>query len=422
MAKVQDYGVTGTPKNSLQRVADGGQREANQKSLSGLIGNVSRSSSPVKKSDKRSTRSSDHHTLPNAAKKRSESLLDTLPIRPDKANHDAPKKQVKKSPDHLFPTTEPPKDQGPKEQLISKQGRRKAEQHDNFEGIKNYYENAEDKRRAKRYARGLICRRDIEVKDGRALPVGYSCGLKNCKNCASHRANNQVKKYLPRLEKLDGPFTLVTLTTQTCRAEELWGQVREKRKIFSLIVAAQSKEYRRERSDWRYTGLLKGETTNKKCYYHYHFHFLMQGGEERAKVLIKEWMNRCKSDGYKVDRRGQHYRTTTASEGLTEVLKYCTKDATGKDKKMTHSPIDKQVVMLEAIERTRSLHPVNLPPIEEQIKAQEQAEAEEQPKGIPVPEGTPEGVYVFCRYKKRYRHKFTKEYLPSFEAPPEELQ
>jgi hypothetical protein len=253
--------------------------------------------------------------------------------------------------------------------------------------------------------------------------VGYSCGLKNCKNCASHRANNQAKRYLPRLEKLDGPFAMVTLTTQTCGADELWGQVREKRKIFSLIVAAKSKEYRRKknRSLWRYTGLLKGETTNKKNWYHYHFHFLMQGGQEQAEILIKEWMNRCKLAGYKVDKRGQHYRTTTASEGLTEVLKYCTKDATGKEEKMTHSPIEKQVVMLEAIERTRSLHPVNLPPIKEQVEAHEQVEAQEQPKGIKVPEGTPEGIYTFCRYSKKYRNIVTREYMPSFEAPPDEL-
>lgn len=391
MTKVSTFGKPekGTPKNFHEAALCLKSPERSE-ALSPLVSNVSRKSAPPDSIRGGATHEYSIEAIPGG-------VLNPASALPDKTNignvRDISRYITNKAGQRKKKKKEK-KEKSPIERLHT----RKKLQQPNMLNMCRLYENEDDERRALRYLRGAMCHNTFLLQESTLSKISFSCGLRQCKMCSAARAYKQALKYIPILERM-GSLVFVTLTAKTCKGSELKDQLRLRKLILSQIIEFYKKRNQRNPNAWRLIGLLKNEITIRPDdFYHPHFHLVLAGTHGDGNLLILEWMKRCRKKGIDSGWLSQKViEVSTPDKAITELTKYVCKDANGKEEKITSHPVERQRVVWEALEGTRTLHPIALKGIEAKVEEDENLGLS---KGVPVHEDTPLGVWRWQNKEK----------------------
>jgi hypothetical protein len=309
-------------------------------------------------------------------------LLDTMEIRPDKSAEELVTKFADAPQKGLW-----------------KQRKRKLNSQGNTRRLAQYNELIGDDKSSRKYWNQYHCR-DIKIvwngylNGGQMNDYGQmTCKARSCPMCAAKRAYLLFRQYRAALKELQelGGLVFITLTAPTVTGDKLKDEIRARRKVLSRMIASQKKRYHRDKAAWYYRGLIRQEVTIRpEDLYHPHLHLLIQGGEEEARQIIKEWLDQANKAGIYAQIAGQDYRiVSSAEDGLEEMIKYTVKDGYKDDKdknKLSHWPAERQDVVWKAMAGVRAIHPVEIKAaIEEPEEGQEPQELEEAEGAVKVP-------------------------------------
>lgn len=196
---------------------------------------------------------------------------------------------------------------------------------------------------AKAYERTLHCMETLTPNaEGRL--VSHYCKNRWCPVCQAIRLAVLVNGYKPQLEQLDDPY-FVTLTRPTCSAKELPGQIQRMGKAFRQI---------KSRKGFRgVKGLRKAECTIRPDgQYHYHFHIIIEGKDNAAR-LVDAWL-KLNPDA-DIEAQDMRKADDTSVEKLFKYFtKICVTDKSNKHRVMDYKRLD---VVFRALSGKRIFQP-----------------------------------------------------------------
>lgn len=195
----------------------------------------------------------------------------------------------------------------------------------------------------KSYRRTLFDCGAMLIQEGYKLTSRY-CNARWCNTCNRIRTAKLINGYRKPLEAFTEPY-FVTLTIPNVKKESLEISLKTMLKTIQLIV-------RSRRRLTTMNGIRKLECTYNAIEdsYHPHLHFIVDG-EDNAKFLISEWLNRNET----AEHWCQDYRKADEST-LMELFKYTTKivSKAGKDFQIYIQPLD---VIFQAMHKVRTFQP-----------------------------------------------------------------
>ncbi len=164
------------------------------------------------------------------------------------------------------------------------------------------------------------CSAKLVKKQGKI--TGQYCKNRLCLVCNSIRTAVLLKKYKPVFDDWNDDSYFVTLTAPTVYADTLGDRLDEMHSIFVDIKDVLKKRHQRNNCT-KFQGIRKLECTYNSFddKYHPHFHIIIKG-EENARFVYSEWLNRTKHLG--TSENAQDCRKTEGNSAM-EVFKYFTK-------------------------------------------------------------------------------------------------
>lgn len=166
------------------------------------------------------------------------------------------------------------------------------------------------------------------IKEGDEIKGKY-CKNRTCLICNSIRTAQNLNTYKPVIDAWSDDMYMVTLTIPNCSEDLLKPSIDGMFNIFTQIKDTLRKRHQRGKGV-KFEGLRKFECTYNphRDDYHPHFHILVKG-EEGAKELLNQWLNRTQHLGTK--RIAQDIRKADKNAAL-ELFKYFTKVMTSTSK------------------------------------------------------------------------------------------
>lgn len=172
------------------------------------------------------------------------------------------------------------------------------------------------------YRNTLACSHQLEVDADQVLRSTFFCRRRWCSTCASINMATLIDRYRPSVEAMTSPM-FVTLTVPNCRSEEIESVMDRMGKTWRGITDVARKGRR------SFRGIRKIELkVGKGGGFHPHYHVIMDGGQEAAKWLVDQWLERWPT----ANPRAQHIdEVRTVGDALLELMKYATKLTCSED-------------------------------------------------------------------------------------------
>lgn len=161
---------------------------------------------------------------------------------------------------------------------------------------------------------------DVVAFDENGKGISHYCKNRWCYTCNRIRTAKLIQGYLSQLQAFEDAH-FVTLTRQTCSAQELPNRIAEIQKAMRTINDANRKAYKHLKgTSSEYKGLRKLECTLRPGEkYHAHLHLIVNT-KDQAERIVKQWL-RMHSDA---DAKAQDIRKAD-EKSHKELFKYFTK-------------------------------------------------------------------------------------------------
>lgn len=174
-----------------------------------------------------------------------------------------------------------------------------------------------------------FCLSTVDYKNGRIF--GKQCKNRFCTTCNGIRKATLINQYKPILSNWEDPHFL-TLTTKSCKSNELESQIAMQKKEFNKIIDKYEKRYKVGKSI-KIVCLRTHESNFNpiKEWYNPHFHIITKN-RAVAMLLMQEWIKALGNK--KAKRSGQDIRQIKDLDyHLIETIKYGTKIFTDPEMK-----------------------------------------------------------------------------------------